>query len=182
MSIHTQTSPGFGMQDEPDWFNHYTLPINASDPTLHLFFYQETATTLQPQTGLSASSFYQAHAIRPGDTTPIAVELSPELAQNHMCKFWEIDPKRMPGLYGIQIPITLRPEGLTYLYLCFPEVHPQYFQIQGVAYDPYDSFAMGLETWIRSSCHENLSSGLRKSMPSVIRPLLAEWFARPIGG
>jgi hypothetical protein len=70
----------------------------------------------------------------------------------------------------------MRTRGYTYIYLCFAGARPHYLEIHGIEYDPFDSFALGLTTWIRSTCHEHLTSGLRKSMPATLRPLLQDWF------
>lgn len=162
--------------EEDHWISRYTLPVNGPDPVIHVFLCTENQPIPIPKVGLCSSTLhYRAFLLRPQDHNPIPLTLASETADDGQCKFWEVDPDRVPGLYGLQIPSSLRPKGYTYLYLHFPETHPHYLEFQGVCYDPYDAFAIGLETWIRSSCHENLSSGLRKSMPSVLRPLLAEW-------
>jgi hypothetical protein len=155
----------------------HSFPVNGQDPVIHLLLHSEGNPPNVPRTGLSIDSNYAAYALSPQNPTPVALTLTAGQTAEGGCCFWEIDSNLMPGLYGLQIPSAFRCEGFAFLYLSFPYTHPLYVEIQGVCYDPYDSFALGLETWIRSSCHENLTSGLRKSMPAVLRPLLTDLLA-----
>ena len=157
------------------WVNHYRLPAGEANPVIHLFLCEENSTSPRPKTGISLSSGYRAHYLSPEEQKPLPLELVPGPVDGARCGFWEIDPQLMPGLYGFQVPSYLRRFGHTYIYLCFPGARPHYLELQGLGYDPYDAFALGLTTWVRSSCHEHLTSGLRKSMPSVLRPLLVDW-------
>lgn len=157
------------------WVNHYRLPAGEANPVIHLFLCDENRTPPRPKTGISLSSGYQAHYLAPEAQKPLPLELVPGPDDDDRCGFWEIDRQLMPGLYGFQVPSYLRTFGHTYIYFCFPGARPQYLELQGLGYDPYDAFALGLTTWVRSSCHEHLTSGLRKSMPSVLRPLLVDW-------
>jgi hypothetical protein len=163
--------------------DHYTLPtgvapVGAANPILHIFLCEEDIFTVRPKTGLSPSSNYQAHYLSSQECQPVPFELVPGPVDDGRGGFWEIDRRLMPGLYGLQVPPYLRGPGYTYLYLCFAGARPQYLEIHGIEYDPYDSFALGLATWVRSNCHEHLTSGLRKSMPATLRPLLVDWLMR----
>jgi hypothetical protein len=163
--------------DEDGWISQYTFPVYGPDPEIHLFIWADTQPIRTPKTGLSAATPSLICALRPLESDPVSLTLTNEPLKDDECRFWEIDPYLMPGLYGLQIHPHLRPKGYTYIYLAFSGTYPCYLELHGVCYDPHDAFALGLETWIRSSCHENLSSGLRISMPSVLRPLLSEWLA-----
>jgi hypothetical protein len=110
----------------------------------------------------------------------MVIELAAQPTTDSGVEFWEIDQRIMPGLYGLRIPSYLRGRGHTFVYLHFAGAYPLYLELQGVEYDPYDSFALGLQSWIRSTCHEHLTSGLRKSMPGMIWPLLDEWFTQEV--
>jgi hypothetical protein len=96
------------------------------------------------------------------------------------CGFWEIDQQLMPGLYGLQVSSDLRRRGYTFVYLRFAGARPLYLQLHGVEYDPYDSFSLGLTNWLRDTCHDHITGGLRKSMPTTLRPLLADWINRDL--
>ncbi len=154
----------------------HRLPTGGPDPILHLFLCEENVSSLRPKTGLSPSSDYQAQFLGPQDRQPASFELVPGPVEDRKCGFWEINRQLMPGLYRLQVPLYLRSRGYTYIYLCFAGACPHYLELHGVEYDPYDSFALGLTTWVRSNCHEHLTSGLRKSMPATLRPLLEDWF------
>jgi hypothetical protein len=170
MGITTDFSGDF------EWVGHHRLPTGGADPRLYLFLSEEQAPTIRPKTGLSASAIDQACYIGPEDRLPRSILLGPGPVDDGSCGFWEIDRQLMPGLYGLQVPPYLRTRGYTYLYLCFSGAIPHYLEIHGIDFEPYDSVALGLSTWIRSTCHEHLTSGLRKSMPSTLRPLLQELF------
>jgi hypothetical protein len=154
---------------------HYRLPAAGPAPILHIYLSQENDCFARPKTGLSPSSNYQAHYLSAGESRPAPLALVAGLVDDGRCGFWEIDQQLMPGLYGLQVSSELRRRGYTFVYLCFAGATPLYLQLHGVEYDPYDSFALNLNTWIRSTCHEHLTSGLRKSMPATLRPLLADW-------
>jgi hypothetical protein len=160
----------------PTWINHHSLPAKGPDPIIHLFLSAEKFSYCLPKTGLSASTNYNAHYLSPQTIQPVAFELAAQPTKNGGCAFWEINQQLMPGLYGLQVPTYLRGCGYTFVFLHFAGAYPIYLELHGVDYDPYDSFALGLKSWIRSTCHEHLTSGLRKSMPAMIWPLLDEWF------
>jgi hypothetical protein len=134
----------------------------------------ENITRIYPAKGLSADQEYKACYLGSRDNNPISIKLVSGIDDEAGCSFWEIDKETMPGIYGFKVPPHLRSPGYTFVHICFDQVHPLYLELHGVDYDPYDSFALGLTTWIRSTCHEHLSSGLRKSMPSTIQPLLQD--------
>ena len=157
------------------WLDRYRLPAEGANPVIHLFLCEANAPSPRPMTGLSPSSEYQAHYLSQQNPQPVCLELAMGPVTDGRCGFWEIDPQMMPGLYGLEVPPYLREPGYTYIYLYFAGARPHYLEFQGLGYDPYDAFALGLTTWVRSSCHEHLTSGLRKSMPSVLRPLLVDW-------
>lgn len=154
----------------------HTLPAHGPDPTIHLFLCASSPPYGQPLTGLSPTSSYQAYYVPPLANRPVPLQITSPPANESACAFWEIDPQLMPGLYGLQLPAALRGPGYTFVHLHFAGANPIYLQLHGLAYDPYDGFAIGLQSWVRSTCHEHLSSGLRKSMPAAIWPLLDEWF------
>ena len=158
------------------WVDQYRLPPGGPDPILHLFLRDATSVVVRPITGLSTNSDYQAHYLSPLERYPVSIELAPGPDGEGKFGFWEIDRQLMPGLYGLQVPSEMRPCGYTCVYLHFEGAHPHYLELHGVDYDPHDRFALGLTTWIRSTCHEHLTSGLRKSMPATLRPLLQDWF------
>jgi hypothetical protein len=81
----------------------------------------------------------------------------------------------MPGLYQFKIPEALRTSGYLFLYFDFAGARPLYVALMGVAYDRHDNTTLGLGTWIRSNSIEDLTGGLRKSMPKLLNPLLKEW-------
>jgi hypothetical protein len=155
--------------------NHYRLPVRGVNPAIHLYLCEENDASLRPKTGLLPSSSCQAYYLGPQEQKPLSLELVPGPVDNGSCGFWEIDQQLMPGLYGLQVPSYLRSLGYTYVYLHFPGTRPHYLGLQGLGYDPYDTFAIGLTNWALYSCHDHLTTGLRKSMPSVLRPLLATW-------
>lgn len=146
------------------------------DPVVYLYFTTDGESTPHAQTGLSARGSYDAAYLSPMAKRPFSLTLTPAVGGNDSCPFWEVDAQLMPGLYGVAIPPFLRRPGVTFIYFHFPQTTPHYLQIHTVNYDPYDAFALGLGTWVRSNCHENLTSGLRKSMPGTLTPLLQEWF------
>lgn len=160
--------------DDDGWISRYTLAVGRPNQVIHILLWAEIHPTPIPKTGLSAAAGLRAFAIRPTDRSPVALTLAEEPASGDRCRFWEIDPVLMPGLYGLQIPSAFRPSGHTYIALHFPGTQPRYLELDGVCFDPHDVFSMGLENWIRSSCVDDLASGLRKSLPSVLRPLLLE--------
>lgn len=128
-----------------------------------------------PATGLSARSVLAPVYLGPGSGDAVPVEVASSGEGPACLRFWEVDPDLMPGVYGLGIPPVLRPIGSGFIMLRFRDAQPLYLELDTVAYDPYDAFALALTTWVRTNCHENLTSGLRKSMPRVLRPLLGEW-------
>jgi len=159
---------------------HHRLPTAGPAPILHIYLSQENDCFARPKMGLSPSSNYHAYYLSAGESRPAPFALVAGPVDDGRCSFWEIDQQLMPGLYGLQVSADLRRRGYTFVYLRFAGATPLYLQLHGVEYDPYDSFALNLSTWIRSTCHEHLTSGLRKSMPATLRPLLADWFSRDL--
>jgi hypothetical protein len=153
----------------------YTLHSGETNPVLHLIFWKDESPFNVPATSLSALMDYRAYSIGPEDPSPVRLELTSEEVDDGRCGFWEVDADILPGIYKFQISATLPRLGYSFVYLDFPGALPVYLKIHNVDYDRHDQFALGLETWIRSNCHENLTSGLRNSMPAVLRPLLKEW-------
>ena len=170
--ITTVSSAGYVAVDR------YDLPVGGPNPIIHLFLSDETSSSVRPKQGLSLPLDYRVSYLSHHECQPVTFALVPGPVDDGRCGFWEIDRRLMPGLYGLQLPPFLRSRGYTFVRLCFPGARPLYLQLHGVEYDPYDSFALGLTTWIRSGCHEHLTSGLRKSMPATLRPLLDDWFKR----
>ena len=164
-------------QEEEPWIVQYTLPASGPNPIIHLFL-RQAENPGSPITGLSDRSNRLAFCLLPEDGRPAPLKLTDGPAHEDVCGFREIDPGIMPGLYKFEVPHRMRGPGRTFIYLSFQNTCPKYIEINGVNYNPYDSFALGLENWVRASCHENLSSGLRQSMPAVMHPLLAEWRTR----
>ena len=157
---------------------HHRLPVGGPSSILHIYLSEGNDYIIQPKTGLSSSSNYVAYYLGASDSRPASFELVEGPAADGSCGFWEINRQIMPGLYGLQVPWYQRPGGHTFVNLHFVGASPLYLVLHGVEYDPYDSFALGLASWVRSTCHEHLTSGLRKSMPATLRPLLADWFNR----
>ena len=157
----------------------YALPIDAVDPTLHVLLYA-AAAPLRPRTGLTADQG-TVHLLRPGDPAPVALALADGAADGERAGFREVDAGLMPGLYALQLPTPVLRPGVAFARLRFDGARPRYLLLQGLDSDPYDRFALDLGTWAPlrpegpMGCHEHLTSGLRRSMPSVLRPLLREW-------
>jgi hypothetical protein len=164
------------MKMRDSWIDPHSLPTGGPDPILYLLLNDDKHTTIRPKTGLSATSDYRAYYLDPQQHRPAPIKLVPGPVDGEKCGFWEIDRQLMPGLYGLQVPTHLRNCGYTYVYLCFAGARVHYLELHGIEYDRQDAFALGLTTWIRSTCHEHLTSGLRKSMPATLRPLLQDWF------
>lgn len=156
----------------------YRLPVGEPDPILHLYLCEENVSPLRPKAGLSPSSVYQAHYLTPQEPRPASFALVQGPVDDGTCGFWEIDRRLMPGLYGLQVPASVRSVGYTYVRVSFAGAYPHYLVLHGVDFDPYDRDRLGLVTWIRTTGHDHLSTGLRRSMPSTLRPLLEEWFER----
>ena len=152
----------------------YRLVSSGPAPCIYIFLTTEKSGCSIPVTGISASADYQAYFLAPDTAVPQPFELVEGRADGDQCGFWEVDRHLMPGMYGLRVSSRLRSSGYTCIRLCFVSAAPVNLQIHGVDYDPYDTFALGLKTWVRTSCHENLTSGLRKSMPAMMRPLLAK--------
>jgi len=162
----------------PAWVGHHRLPTGGPAPILYCFLRREKIPSLCPKVGLSSSSDYEAYYLAPQEERPSRIELVAGPVHDGACGFWEVDHQLMPGVYGLQVPSALRRRGYTFVYLHFADTQPYYLQHHGVEYNPYDAFALGLDTWFRSTCHEHLTSGLRKSMPATLRLLLIDWFNR----
>lgn len=156
--------------------DHYELPVGGANPVVHLFLYDGALSPVRPKLDLSPRSDHQASYLSPDDNKPASLLLVPGPVDDDRCGFWEVDRRLMPGLYGLQLPPYLRCRGYTFVHLSFAGARSHYLEIHGVEYNPYDTFALGLTTWIRSACHEHLTSGLRKSMPATLQPLLVDWF------
>jgi hypothetical protein len=160
----------------------YRLTSAGPDPVVHIFLFAEGLSPPRPRPGLTAVSQHRACYMSPGESRPAPLELIAGPAKSGQCGFWEVSPQLMPGVYALQVPSYARTPGHTFIYLHFAGAMPHYLELHGIGHDPYDSFALGLTTWIRSTCHEHLTSGLRKSLPATLRPLLEERFAETLGG
>ena len=154
--------------------NSHRLCSHGPAPCIFIFLSSAKNGAVKPVTDLSPSSDYQAYFISQDADISRSFELTEMPTNADQCGFWEVDQHLVPGLYGLQIPSFLRCSGYTYIRLTFVSATPLVLQIHGVNYDPYDSFALGLRTWMRINCNDNLTGGLRKSMPAIMRPLLAE--------
>lgn len=151
---------------------NFRLPAGGPDLTVHLFLRELEGAKQGPKTGLAATPGCQLVYLGPDDQKARTQVLLAGPTASGECGFWEIDSCFMPGLYGLQIPAQMRQPGFSFIQLRLPGAMPCLIQVHGVKYDPYESFSMSLTTWARSNCHENLTSGIRKSLPVTLRPLL----------
>lgn len=150
----------------------YRVSSFGPDPTVFLFLARPDGTDAAAE-GVSPHDGYLT-SLGPMSEAAIRVSVAAGIDDGR----WglsEIDRSSMPGVYGFRIGRELRRPGPTYVYLELVGARPCYLRIDAVGFDPYDSFALELGTWVRANCHEHLTSGLRRSLPTTLRPLLGEW-------
>ncbi len=151
----------------------FRLPINASGLVIHLHLTQISGRRFaSPKTGLSPDASYNASYLRPDEHQPRPLILLSDGTADGAFGFREFDSQQLPGLYGLQIPANFLRPGFTHVCIRFEDARPCFIRLQGVSYDPYDGSTMNLGTWVLSNCHENLTSGIRMSLPRTLRPHL----------
>jgi len=117
----------------------------------------------------------RAHYLRDVDSRPVAIDLQPAaVGRFGRGGFCEVDRDRMPGLYEFCPPDEVFAEGAraAVVLLDLPPALPVAIQVDLVGYDPYDAFALRLANFVRSTCHEHLSSVLQRAMPPAILPMV----------
>jgi hypothetical protein len=143
---------------------------NISAQIVRLFLVDEQTargrTSLTPHSdGLVIAS------LREKDLKPTRLDLRPWTGEPHIPGgFREIDSKKMPGLYELGLPDTLCAEGSRHATLMVqaPGVRPLVIHIDLIAYDPYDSYRLGLDCLTRESRHEVIARAFREVVPEIV--------------
>lgn len=84
--------------------------------------------------------------------------------------FREIDAQRMPGMYELLLPdqVCAAPARTATVMVTGTEIVPCVLHLDLVAYDPYDSHALGLDCLSREHRHATISSAFREVVPDIV--------------
>jgi hypothetical protein len=77
----------------------------------------------------------------------------------------------MPGVYEMGFPDEVFAEGAqrATVMVQSPATQPLVIYIDLIAYDPYDSYRLGLECLTRESRHEVIARAFREVVPEIVK-------------
>ena len=80
----------------------------------------------------------------------------------------------MPGLYELGLPAAAFAPGASHLVVAirFDDAEPALLEIALDSFDPYEPFAMALGNFVRTVCHEHLTSVFYRVMPAAVTEML----------
>ena len=124
------------------------------------------------RTGLSASTDgLQVAYIRDTDTSPTRLDLLPcDGAEHIQGGFREIDSDLMPGLYELCLPDQLCAPGARKATLLVqgPGLQVHTVSIELIAYDPYDSYRLGIGCLSVEGRHEVIAKAFHDVVPDIV--------------
>ena len=151
-----------------------TIKKNTLNATIRSFLMASDGSGCKKGLTVSSKDFSVAY-IREGDTHPTPVTLvqwNDDKLQPGA--FREIDAHAMPGLYELVIPEAITAPGANRATLMFqaPGINTQVVHIDLVAYDPYDSYRLGLDCLSREGRHAVISRAFREVVPEIVEEFL----------
>lgn len=140
------------------------------------FFLADSLALAAGKSGFSASSNRLRVAfVRDNDarTTPISLSAWKD-GQHVPGAFREVDKQLMPGLYELQLPDELAARGArrATLMITAEGIEPCVIHFDLVAYDPYDSHALGLDCLSRDHRHATITSAFREVVPDIVEEFM----------